>query len=101
MVELRATRPPADLGEQVLLRFVGVKVTTRAKQVVITRVVPGSRADEAGLAAGDVVLQVNGERIGNVEDVNRIVGREHTRSSVMLVVGRGPFAYQLPFSMSP
>ena len=101
VVELRATRPPADLGEQVLLRFVGVKVTTRAKQVVITRVVPGSRADEAGLAAGDVVLQVNGERIGNVEDVNRIVGREHTRSSVMLVVGRGPFAYQLPFSRSP
>ena len=101
VVALRATRPPADLGEQVLLRYVGVKLATRGKRVVISRVVPGSRADEAGLSAGDAVLQVNGEGVGNVEDVNRIIGREHTRSSVMLVIGRGPFAYQLPFPMSP
>jgi hypothetical protein len=33
--------------------------------------------------------------------VDRVLAREHTRSSVLLVVGRGPFAYQLPFALSP
>ena len=98
---LQATPPPADLGEQVLLRFMGLKVTTRGKQVVISRVVPGSRADEAGLSAGDAVLQVNGEGVHTVEELDRVVGREHTRSSLMLVIGREPYAYQLPFPMSP
>ena len=101
VVTLRATNPPVDLGEQVLLRFVGVKLSNRADRVVVGRVVPGSRADEAGLAAGDAVLQVNGERVGSVSDVDRVVGREHTRSSLMLVVGRGAFAYQVPFPMAP
>ncbi len=101
VVTLRATTPPANLGEQVLLRFVGVKLSNRGERVVVARVVSGSRADEAGLAAGDAVLQVNGERVGAVADVDRVVGREHTRSSLLLVVGRGPFAYQLPFPMAP
>ena len=100
-VELRATRPPTDLGEQVLLRFVGVKIATRGTQVVISRVAAGSRADDAGLAVGDAVLQVDGEPVGDAGDVNRIIGREHTRSSLMLVIGRGAFAYQLPFPMAP
>ena len=101
VVTLRATRPPADVGEQVLLRFAGMRISVRSRQVLISGVVPGSRADEAGLAAGDTLLQVNGEHVAAVEDVDRVIGREYTRSSVMLVVGRGPFAYQLPFPMSP
>ncbi len=101
VVTLRATNPPPDLGEQVLLRFVGVKLSDRSKRVVVGRVVPGSRADDAGLAAGDAVLQVNGEAVGTVAEVDRVIGREHTRSSLMLVVGRGPFAYQVPFPMAP
>jgi len=101
VVELRATRPPADLGEQVLMRFVGVKLAAQGKRVVITHVVRGSRADDTGLDSGDTVLQVDGEAVADVADVNRIVGREHTRSSLMLVIGRGAFAYQVPFPMSP
>jgi serine protease Do len=101
VVTLRAGRPPEDLGEQVLLRFVGVKLAARGSEVTVNRVVRGSRADDAGLAAGDVVLQVNGERVSSVAEIDRIIGREYTRSSLLLVVQRGPFAYQLPFPMSP
>ncbi len=100
-VTLRATAPPPDLGEQVLRRFMGLRIASRGRQVVISHVAPGSRADDAGLAAGDAVLQVNGEPVRTVEDVDRLVGREYTRSSLMLVVGRGRYAYQLPFPMSP
>ena len=99
-VTLRAAQPPADLGEQVLLRFVGVKLSERARKVVVSHVVAGSRADEAGLASGDIVLQVNGERVSSVAEIDRIVAREHTRSSLLLVIQRGAFAYQLPFPMS-
>jgi len=101
VVEVRASAPPADLGEQIMLRFMGLKVTGRGGRVVIARVVAGSRADDAGLADGDTVLQVNGEGVRTVEEVNRVVGREYTRSSLMLVIGRGAYAYQLPFPMSP
>ena len=61
---------------------------------------PGSRAESAGLAGGDVVLQVNGERVRTIAEVDRVVAREHTRSSLLLVIQRGPFAYQLPFPLS-
>ena len=100
-VSLRATRPPEDLGEQLLLRFVGIRLAERGGRVVVARVVGGSDAERAGLAGGDFVLQVNGERVSTVAEVDRVLAREHTRSSVLLVVGRGPFAYQLPFALSP
>ncbi len=99
-VTMRAAQPPADLGEEVLLRFVGVKLSGRAGKVVVSRVVAGSRADQAGLAGGDVVLQVNGERVSSIAQIDSIVAREHTRSSLLLVIQRGAFAYQLPFPMS-
>jgi serine protease Do len=99
-VTVRATNPPEDVGEQVLSRLVGIKLVQRGGRVVVGRVVSGSPADDAGLATGDIVLQVNGEQVRTVAEVNRIVGREHTRSSLLLVVQRGPFAYQLPFSLS-
>jgi len=99
-VTLRAAEPPADLGEQVLLRFVGVKLSERGGKVVVSHVVAGSRADSAGLDGGDVVLQVNGERVSSIAQIDAIVAREHTRSSLLLVIQRGAFAYQLPFPMS-
>jgi serine protease Do len=99
-VSVRATRPPDDVGEQVLLRLVGIRVGQRGRRLVVSRVVGGSAADAAGLEDGDVVLQINGEKAGSVEDINRIVGREYMRSSLLLVIQRGAFAYQLPFSLS-
>jgi serine protease Do len=99
-VTLRATRPPDDVGEQVLARFVGIKLAQRGRRLMVGKVVTGSPADDAGLERGDVLLQVNGEKVGSVGDVNRVVGREYTRSSLLLVIQRGPFAYQLPFSLS-
>jgi serine protease Do len=98
-VTMRATRPPDDIGEQILARFVGIRLAERGKRLVVNRVAQGSRADDAGLAPGDVVLQVNGERVRSIAEVNRVVAREHTRSSLLLVIQRGPYAYQLPFPL--
>jgi serine protease Do len=100
-VELRAARPPADLGERILEVFVGVELGTRRGRLAVTRVLPDSPAERTGLETGDVIAQINGERVSNVEEANRVLARGHTRSSVLLVVQRGSFAYQLPFPLEP
>ena len=83
-----------------LARVVGVRLGEQGQRVVVRSVVAGSPAEEAGLARGDVLLQVNGQRITTIADLDKILAREHTRSSLLLVVQRGPFAYQLPFPLS-
>ncbi|MGE5236149.1 MAG: trypsin-like peptidase domain-containing protein [Acidobacteriota bacterium] len=99
-VTLGAERPPRDLGERVLARFVGIHVEERRGRIVISRVTTRSPAGDAGLDAGDVVARIDGERVASLADVNRVVARDHTRSSILLVVQRGGFAYQLPFPLS-
>jgi serine protease Do len=98
-VKVRATRPPDDVGEQVLTRFVGIQVVVRRGGVTVSRVEPDSAADRAGLASGDGVLQIDGQAVKSVADVNRILARDHTRSSILLVIERGPFAYHLTFPL--
>ena len=98
-VTLRAVRPPADVGEQILLRSVGIALAGRRGNLAVVRVRAGSPAAETGLARGDEVLRVNGEPAGSLADVNRILARDHTRSSILLVVRRGPFAYNLTFPL--
>jgi len=41
--------------------------------VVIMEVVPGSRADQAGLQEGDVILEIDHQQVDSVEDWNTIV----------------------------
>jgi S1-C subfamily serine protease len=98
-VTVTAVRPPADVGEEILVRFVGVRLRERTGAVAVARVVPGSAADRTGLAEGDVVLQIDGQAVGNIAEVDRVVARDHTRSSLLLVVQRGPFAYHLTFPL--
>ena len=99
-VELRASKPPADIGEQILTRAVGIRLQDKGRRVVVARVTPDSPADETGLAAGDVILQINGERVASVAGVNPIIARSLSRSSLLLVVQRGRYAYQLPFPLA-
>jgi serine protease Do len=99
-VRLRAVAPPEDVGELILARIVGLRLQERGQRVVVARVASGSAADQAGLAPGDVVLRINGEEVTSLVALNRILARDQTRSSLLLLIGRGPFAYQLPFSLS-
>jgi serine protease Do len=100
-VALRAASLPPDLGQQLLATFVGIRIAVRRQGVAVDRVLAGGPAEEAGMAVGDVILQVNGEPVESLADVNRILGRDHMRSSVLLVIQRGRYAYQLPFRLAP
>jgi serine protease Do len=60
------------------------------KGVVITEVTPDSPADDAGLQRGDVVLEVNHDKVTSPDDFANLVDRaEHERKPALLLVERG------------
>lgn len=100
-VTLRASTPPGNLGEQLLARYVGLRLASRRGWVVVQKVLPNTPADEAGFSAGDVLLGINGQRVRTLEDVNDILTRDYLRSSVLLAIGHGGFQYHFTFRLAP
>jgi serine protease Do len=58
------------------------------KGVVIVNIEPGAPADEAGLRRGDVITEINRQRISNLNDFNRIIARIKPGGNVLLFVDR-------------
>lgn len=56
--------------------------------VVVTRVDPGSLADDAGVQRGDLVLEINRQVVRNTKDFNRIAGEIGKDDSILLLVNR-------------
>jgi len=61
----------------------------RTDGLVISAVKPGSSADEAGLRAGDVIIEVNRQTVKNLADYNREIARNDKAKSVLFLVRRG------------
>ncbi|MCG6964837.1 MAG: trypsin-like peptidase domain-containing protein [Acidobacteria bacterium] len=98
-VTLTPARPPADIGRRVLDRYLGVAVGDSRAGVVVRQVRSGSPADQTGLQPGDLVLAVHGQQVNTVSDVNRVVASDPDASSILMVVGRGGYAYNLTFPL--
>ncbi len=96
---LRTAAPPRGTGLEVLERSVGLVVGGGRGELAIERVVRGSAADRRGLAAGDLILGANGQRVGSPDDLSREVLRAMDRGNLLLAVQRGPFVYNLDFSL--
>lgn len=62
------------------------KLPRNTQGVVITEVVPGSAADDAGLSVGDVILQVDGQRVNSVDEVHRIVSGHKSGDTIIFIV---------------
>jgi serine protease Do len=56
--------------------------------VVVTRVEPGSLADDAGVQRGDLVLEINRQVVRNTKDFNRIAGEIGKDDAILLLVNR-------------
>ena len=59
------------------------------KGVVIVNIESGAPAEEAGLRRGDVINEINRQRILNLNDFNKIVARITQGENVLLFVNRG------------
>jgi serine protease Do len=96
---LRAQPPPQGTGLAVLERSVGLVVGGGRGELAVQRVLRGSAADRRGLAAGDLILGANGQRVASADDLAREVLRAMDRGSLLLAVQRGPFVYNLEFAL--
>jgi serine protease Do len=98
-VQLRPAEPPGGLGLRILEDVCGLRVADERRAVVIDAVVPGSRAEQVGLAAGDLIVGVNGTEINTSVELNTQLIASAERSSIVLSVARGRYVYNVTFPM--
>lgn len=56
--------------------------------VVVSSVEPGSTAEDAGLAAGDVIASINRQEVKNVDDYNKLASGLERDEPVLLLINR-------------
>jgi serine protease Do len=57
--------------------------------VVVAQVNPGSAAEEAGMAAGDIIAQIDNTPIGTMEDFNRVIESHKSGDFLRILLRRG------------
>jgi serine protease Do len=57
--------------------------------VVVTQVTPGSAAEEAGMAAGDIITQIDNTKIETMDDFNRLVESHKSGDFLRFLLRRG------------
>jgi len=67
----------------------GIAVERNSKGLVITEVNPDSRAADAGLQQGDVILEVNRQAVQSVDELRSAVRRTTNRPVLLLVEREG------------
>ncbi len=98
-VTLAPQPPPADLGEKLLTDWLGLSVADSRRGVVVRTVRPAGPAADTGLEPGDRLLAVGGQRVDSVADLDQRLALDPDPSSLLLVVGRGGYAYNLTFPL--
>jgi serine protease Do len=61
--------------------------------VVVTKVVPGSEADKAGMTIGDIITAVNGRTVTDRETLQKILGQLQPGSTVSVTFCRNGSSY--------
>jgi len=97
-VTLAGQDPPADYGIRVL-RGLGMSVRQARGGLRISIVDSRGSAAQAGLESGDTLLALNGTAVQDAADVNKILSRDQSRTTLVMVVGRGGWEYTLTFPL--
>jgi serine protease Do len=91
--------PPSNIGVQILRDQLGISVSPVRGGLRITVVDRDGLAAERGIESGDLLLTLNGTRVPSVDEVNRVFQRDYNRTTILMEVGRGRFAYTLTFPL--
>ena len=81
-----------DVNPQIAQRF-NLK---EDKGVVVAGLEPGSRAAEAGMQRGDLILEVNRQPVGSVKDVLENIDRSKDKDQLLLLVQRDSGKFFIP-----
>jgi S1-C subfamily serine protease len=76
---------PLDLVQPQVLERLGIETETGA---FVTDIVPNSGADEAGIEAGDVIVEIDGQRVEDPADVGEIILDHEPGDEIEIVVER-------------
>jgi predicted metalloprotease with PDZ domain len=99
-VTISGQAPPADYGVRLLRDELGITLREARRGMRITVADPQGAAARAGLETGDTLLALNGTEVQSVDDVNDVLKRDHSRTTLWMVVGRGSWQYTLTFPLS-
>ena len=91
LVSVRPTVASLRAFQLLMLTLIGAGLTGIVEGVLVTEVEPGSPAEERGIQAGDVVLEVSQEPVAAPEDVTARIEQlkaEGRRSALFLVASR-------------
>lgn len=64
-------------------------LTANERGVVVAKVEQGSSADEAGIKKGDVIQEVDRNRITGIKDYNRMIASLGQKDTILLFINRG------------
>jgi serine protease Do len=69
------------------------------KGLVITEVLPGSRADDMGLQQGDIVLEANRTEVSSTGEWEKIINKLEPGDTLLLLVYRNQHTYYVPIKV--
>lgn len=98
-VTVSGQTPPANYGVRLLREELGMGLRPARGGLRISIVNGTDAGARAGLESGDLLLALNGTVVRDVEDVNKILARDHSRTTLVMVVGRGGWEYTLTFPL--
>jgi serine protease Do len=97
-VTLSGQDPPADYGVRIL-HDLGMSAREVRGGLRISIVDGHGAAARAGLETGDSLLALNGTEVRDADDINKILARDQSRTTLVMVVGRGRWEYTLTFPL--
>ena len=99
VVTVSGEKPPPDYGVRILRDQLGLAVRPVRGGLRISVVDGRGAAAEHGIESGDILVALNGTAVRELEDVNKILSRDQNRTTLVMVVGRGPWEYTLTFPL--
>ena len=76
-----------------------LRLSRKERGVIVTGVVPGSAADEAGIKKGDVIQEINRQKVTDLKDFNRIVSHIRDGETFLLFINKREKKFYVPFKI--
>lgn len=73
--------------------------TSSASGVVVLNITPGSPADDNGIMRGDIIHEINGQNVKNVEDFNRIISKFKKGDEIVFLIERSDAMLYIAFKI--
>jgi serine protease Do len=91
-----AQKIPESLVRELAEQYLGMQLDSRDQGgFLISRVLPGSNAARIGFRSGDLLLAINGQPLGDRDDLRSAILKLRGRGRALVVVQRGGGRYHV------